>query len=65
MIISFRLVRTVVSKKCNEAVCARVHKFANTIECNNVVSSSTGFACPSWNFIKIYDLDVAVDLPNS
>ena len=45
-------------KKCNKVVCAIVHKFAyiKTIECNNVVSSSIGFACSSWNFVKRYDL---------
>ena len=48
----------VVSKKCNKVVCAIVHKFANikTIECNNIVSSSIGFACSSWNSVKRYDL---------
>ena len=45
-------------KKCNKVVRATVHKFAyiKTIECNNVVSSSIGFARSSWNFVKRYDL---------
>ena len=45
-------------KKCNKVVCAGVHKFAciKIIECNNVVSSSIGFACSSWNFVEMYDL---------
>ena len=50
----------VVSKKYNRVVCAIVHKFAyiKTIECNNVVYFSIGFACSSWNFVKRYDLVV-------
>ena len=42
--------RSYLKKKCNKVVCAIVHKFAyiKTIECNNAVSSSTGFACSSW-----------------
>ena len=37
----------------------RMHKCAyiKTIECNNVLSSSIGFAHSSWNFVKRYDLD--------
>ena len=44
--------------KCNKVVCATVHKFAyiKTIEPNNVVSSSIGFTCSSWNSVKRYDL---------
>ena len=48
----------VISKKYIKVACAIVHKFAyiKTIECNNVVSSSIGIACSSWNFVKRYDL---------
>ena len=52
------LSRSYLKKKCNKVVCAIMHKFAyiKTIECNNVVSSSIGFACSSWNSVKRYDL---------
>ena len=41
-----------------QVICAIAHRFAHikTIECNKVVSSSTGFACSSWTSVKRYNL---------
>ena len=37
-----------------------MHEFAyiKTIECNNIVSSSIGFACSSWNFVALSKVHV-------
>ena len=58
MILSCQNNKVVAIKKSNKVVCAIVHKFAyiKTIECNNVLSSSIGFACSFWNSVKRYDL---------
>ena len=45
----FRIIRTRGFHNSN-------HKIINCLMCKNVVSSSIGFACSSWNFLKRYDL---------